>query len=271
MGTTSQTLSPSPILPLLEPVDGGLLATFAESGRSWIGMHGGLVVATLTEAAAQATGRVPVAVTAHLHRAVEPGQAAVTVTSASAGRTVTSATAMLDQGRRRATASVVLVADAEAGDEVTHWPAGRRDLSGLPSPDAVERLAGFEDAVPFAGSVDIRPVADSRPFGGGDRPVLTAWVRLLSAPADRPAVPLVLLDALAPSLYAVRTTPVPIPTVEYTVHLTPVRPTDEWFLIEQRTTWSTDSFCIDEADLLTPDGRLVASSRQLRRILSMPA
>jgi acyl-CoA thioesterase len=261
-------MSGTGLLPALEVVDGGLVVTFPESGRSWVGMHGGLVVGALADAAAQATGRVPVAVTAHLHGAVEPGSATIRVDTSAVGRMVTSASVVLDQERRPATASVLL---APPEGQATYWPSGRRDLSALPSPYDVERLQGMEDVVPFARHLDIRPVGEARPFGGGDSPVLTAWIRLLTATPDHPSTPIVLLDALAPSLYAVLTRPVAIPTVEYTVHLSPGRPRSEWLLVEQRTTWSTDSFCIDEADLYTPDGRLVAQSRQLRRILTVPS
>jgi acyl-CoA thioesterase len=83
------------------------------------------------------------------------------------------------------------------------------------------------------------------------------------------AVAAVLLDALAPSLCAVLTAPLAIPTVEFTVHFTPAQPLGEWFLVRQWTTWSTSAFCIDEAELCTPDGRVVGRSRQLRRVLTV--
>lgn len=111
------------------------------------------------------------------------------------------------------------------------------------------RLDAFDDLMPVARHLDTRPVRGSGPFGGADEPVLTAWVRLLPAERYREAVAPVLLDALAPSLYAVLPTPVAIPTVDFTVHFTPVRPP------------------VDEGTLHTPDGTLVARSRQLRRVL----
>ena len=259
----------SPLLPAIEPADGGLTAAFAvtfpHAARSWSGMHGGVVVGTLLRAASRATGRRPAAVTAHLHRAVEAGTAGIAMIERSSGRTVSSVSVRLDQGGRRASASVLL---SGADDhEATFWRSGRRDLSSLPAPEEIERLGGFEEVTPMAGHLDIRPLEDSRPFGGGDEPVLTAWVRLRPAPDYQPAVAAVLLDALAPSLYAVLSTPAVIPTIEFTVHYSPARPSDEWFFIQQRTAWSTTALCVDEAELRTPDGTLVAHSRQLRRIL----
>lgn len=252
------------ILPELVRSDGRATARFAETGRSWVGMHGGLVVGALVDAAARETGRIPSTVTAHLHAAVDPGPATLTTTAVSAGRSVTSAGVLLEQGQRRATAAVMLVTEEAAA---RHWPAGRREISSIPDPGEVDRLVGMEEVVPVARHFDIRPVGESRPLAGGEEPVLTAWVRLLHEEHYRPAMAPLLLDALAPSLYAVATTPVAIPTVEFTVHVTPVPPAGDWFLVDQRTTWSTGSLCVDEADLLDQEGRLVAQSRQLRRIL----
>jgi hypothetical protein len=64
--------------------------------------------------------------------------------------------------------------------------------------------------------------------------------------------------------------PVVIPTVEFTVHYDAAQPAGEWFFIEQRTTWSTGSSCVDEAELRTTDGALVAQPRQLRRLVPGP-
>jgi acyl-CoA thioesterase len=263
--TGSREAGTSPLVPAIEEADGKLTVTFPEAARSWSGMHGGVVVGTLLRAAARATGRRPAAVTAHLHRAVDPGSAGIVVTERLSGRTVSSVSVGLDQGERRASASVVL---SGADDhEASFWRSARQGLSSLPAPQEIERLGGFEDVTPMAGHLDIRPLGDSRPFGGGDEPVLTAWVRLRPAPDYQPAVAAVLLDALVPSMYAVLSTPTVIPTVEFTVHYSPVHPSEEWFFIQQRTTWSTASLCVDEAELRTPEGTLVAQSRQLRRVL----
>jgi hypothetical protein len=253
------------VLPVLEHRDGGSTVTFSDSGRSWAGVHGGLLVGALVDAAALHTSLVPMTVTVHLHAAVPSGVATIATSTTVVGRSFTSATAVLDSGRRCATAFLLLT--GPPGGAVQHWTGGRPDFSGLPGPQDVDRLEGVEAIMPIAQHFDIRPVGRARPFAGGKEAELTAWIRLLPAPDYREAVAAVLLDALAPSLYAVMTAPIPIPTVEFTVHFTPARPTGEWFLIRQRTTWSTAELCVDEAELCTPDGQVVARSRQLRRIL----
>jgi acyl-CoA thioesterase len=254
------------VLPSIEHRDGGADVTFAEIGRSWSGVHGGVLVGALLDAAAEHTGLVPATVTAHLHAVAQPGAGTITTDTVAAGRSLASTTAVLEQdGVRRASASLVLTVPPEG--PVQHWPGARRDLSTVPAPEDLDRLTGMELIVPIAVHFDIRAV-EGRPLAGGPEPLLTAWIRLLPAPTYREAVAAVLLDALAPALYAVGTTPVAVPTVEFTIHFTPAQPSDEWFLVRQRTTWSTAAFCVDEAELCTPEGRVVATARQLRRILA---
>jgi hypothetical protein len=252
-------------LPSIEYRDGGADVTFAEIGRSWSGVHGGVLVGALVDAAAAHSGLLPATVTAHLHAVAMPGTAAITTSTVVARRSLASVDAVLEQdGVRRASASVVLTVPPDGSPG--HWPV-QRDLTALPAPEQLDRLEGMEAVVPIARHFDIRAV-EGLPLAGGAEPLLMAWIRLLPAPTYREAVAAVLLDALAPSLYAVRTAPIPIPTVEFTVHFTPARPESEWFLLRQETTWATAAFCVDEAELCTPDGRVVARSRQLRRILA---
>ena len=61
-----------------------------------------------------------------------------------------------------------------------------------------------------------------RPYAGGPRPVLTAWLRLTDDDQPPDIFRLIMLmDALAPSYAAVLTTLQAIPTVELTVRYTP--------------------------------------------------
>ena len=72
--------------------------------------------------------------------------------------------------------------------------------------------------VPISAFLEVRPTDDSRPYAGGARPVLTAWLRLTED--DRPPGLyrlIMLMDALAPSYAAILTAPQPVPTVELTV------------------------------------------------------
>ena len=237
----------------------GRVVTVDPGWRSFTHVQGGLVVGHLLAAAAEATGAAPRTVSAHLLTGVEPAVPATVGTAADRVGTTGSVRATLhQQGRLAAVAQVLTVA---------------RPLR----PGAHAPVPPVADGVPFALPRDLVPVADhtsiralgpSRPLAGGDEPRLTAWVRI-----DGDLEPLVqlgvLLDALPPSLYAVRTTPAAMPTVELTAHLAGPPPgTGAWVLVDQVTTWADDAVAVDEAQLRAEDGSLVARARQTRRLLS---
>ncbi|MGX5655916.1 thioesterase family protein [Geodermatophilus nigrescens] len=229
------------------------------SWRSFTHVQGGLVTGHLLAAAADATGAAPRTVSAHLLAGVEPGVPAVVGAVPDRAGTTGSVRATLHQaGRLAAVAQVLTVARPPVpGPSVPVPPVA----AGVP-------FALPRDLVPIADHTAIRALGTSRPLAGGDEPRLTAWVRI-----DGDLPPLVqlgvLLDALPPSLFAVRTAPAVMPTVELTAHLAgPPPATGAWVLVDQVTTWADDAVAVDEAELRTEDGALVARARQTRRLLS---
>lgn len=233
-----------------------------EFDSSWMGfggIHGGLVVAEMLRAGTVGTGATPVTVTTHFARPVHEGPGTVRLHPITDGRTV-SASAALDDS---ATSLIRLTRTAEVPYRIPVLPATDAAPATLPP------LEIPIDFVPMSRYLDIRPVNAARPFAGGDDPFFDVWIALRTerefAPQEAAAI---LLDALPPGLFATLTAPVPIPTVEFTAHFAPTGPvTSEWHRIRHRTTWATDSMCVDETELFTADGRLAAQARQLRRIL----
>ncbi len=236
-------------------------ATFETSWKSFDGIQGGLIAATMIRAAADATGADPFTVSAHLGRPVPPGSSTLTVDDVHGGRTVSCHVALADY----ATALVRLARD---GDSTV-----RSTSSVAPAADDPSTLAPLEipvDFVPFAQHLDIRPINAARPFAGGNSPEFDVWIRLLDGldftTAERSAV---LLDALPPGLFATLTMPVAIPTVEFSAHFAPIAPPNSpWHRLRHRTVWATDTLCVDETELFTATGELAAQARQLRRISS---
>jgi acyl-CoA thioesterase len=211
--------------------------------------------------------RPPAAVTAHLHAPVAAGAAELETEVVRAGRSAASVRAAVHQETLRASALVLLDGDPDSA------PANRLPLLGDPipatPPEEAEPVSPRADmSLPVADQVEIRPTGETRPLAGGDSPVLRAWIRPRRPIADPAARAAILLDALAPSLFAVRTEPIAIPTIELSMHLAPPRPLTPWSAISQRTVWSNGTFCVDEADLRNEDGTLIAQARQRRRILS---
>jgi hypothetical protein len=229
------------------------------SWRSFRHVQGGLVLGHLLAAAAELTGAAPRAVTAHLLAGVEPVAEARVAAVADRSGTTGSVRATLRQGGRVAAVAQVLT-------------LARPLVPGAPS--AVPAVADGvpfalpRDLVPFAEHLSVRALGSTRPLAGGDEPRLTAWVRV-----DGDLPPLVrlgvLVDALPPSLFAVRTTPLAVPTVELTAHLAGPPPAPgAWVLVDQVTTWADDDVAVDDAELRAEDGSLVARARQTRRLLS---
>lgn len=231
--------------------------SFDESWAGFGGIHGGYVISAMLRAAASASGRPVAALAAHFHAPVLAGPARVSVNLQARGRSATSASVALVQEKLRASAKVLL---AEGSAGVVYMPSPR-----VPGPEGLAPLEMPRAMVPFASQIEIRPVGPG-PFSGAEKPELTAWVRLLVPQPYDAAVGAILLDAIAPSLYAIMDVPVPIPTIELSAHFVPDAPGTAWVLLSQRTVWATERLCVDEAHLWSSGGVLLAQARQLRRI-----
>ncbi|RBY80785.1 thioesterase family protein [Blastococcus sp. TF02A-26] len=242
-------------------VVGSRILAFEPSWRSFSSIQGGLLVGHLLDAATGLAGAPPRTVAAHLLGPVRP-EAAVTLGASvdRPGRTASVRATLTQDGVLRATAQVLTVA-VPATPVSVHGSPRPGDRPGDGEPFALPR-----DLVPIADQIEIRALGAHRPLAGGDEPRLTAWVRIHG---DLP--PLVrlgvLFDALPPSLFAVRTTPLPMPTAELTAHVAGAAPGPEaWVRIDQWTVWHDADVAVDDAELRTEDGALLARVRQTRRI-----
>jgi hypothetical protein len=226
---------------------------------TWIGfggIHGGMLTALLMRGATT-DGSSPLAITAHMYRPVAPGRIEIEAGPRNGGRTGSVQTWVGD----RATALVRVATD---GDGPRRAPIRRADPA--PPPLDCPRFALPPELVPFGQHVEIRPIDDARALAGGTEPGFDVWIRLTDPEGlTRAEQAVVLLDALPPGLFAVRTTPVLIPTAEFTVHLAPFAES-AWYRLRHRTTWATDDLCVDDSELFTDNGELAAQARQLRRI-----
>ncbi|SEL60434.1 thioesterase family protein [Rhodococcus maanshanensis] len=233
---------------------------FDDSWRGFGGIHGGLVVAALLRGAAGALDATPIAVTAHLYAPVPAGPFTVDAEVLRGGRSAGVRT-------RLGEAATAVVRLARTPDTTLRWPPGPAAVSEV-DPESLPPLEIPVDFVPFSQYLDIRPINSARPFAGGETPEFDVWIRLTAdidfAPQELAAV---LLDALPPGLYATRTAPVPIPTIEFSAHFPPAAPASRWYRLRHRTVWATDDLCVDEAELHTATGELAGQARQLRRIL----
>lgn len=253
--------------------DGTWTVEFPDGLQSMGGvMHGGAVVGTMARAAGLATGLRVATISAHLHSGVQAGQATITITPVSAGRTATTLQVSLAQERLRATAFFLLTSDEASVDlPVTVPPELAANIPPPPASDAdIQRSRG---AVPFMrNGLDFSMAGEARVLAGGSTARIEAWMRVRVPHEDTAAVATMLLDALPPTLLVLRTTPALIFTIEFTVHLTPAahlpQPEGTWYYLRQHTVWAAGALCVDDAELWTQHGTLIGTARQMRR--SMP-
>jgi acyl-CoA thioesterase len=234
---------------------------------SFSGVHGGLSVALLVGALRRAVGAdVPLrSVSAQFLRPVD-GALRLEAEVLKRGRSVVVAAGTgRQEGRPHVTTSAVF-GTAASGPAV---PGPARPAS--PPIDEIPPLEMPSRTLPFFAHTEIRPVGDTRPFAGGDRAELVAWVRLVDD--DRPvddARLLVLLDCLPPAVAAVLPTMTPVPTIELGMQLSAARSAPSpWVLIRCHTDLgAADGWCTDRLDAWSPDGTHLATAHQLRLVLT---
>lgn len=250
------------------PAPGGAL----EIGPDWagfVGAHGGLLMAAAANAmgAVAPEGRALRSIHVDFQGAVQQGTLQLDARVDRSGRSVTFASVGGTQGGRdRLSASAVFGDSAEG---ISYAPVDQ---------DAMPTVAGplSRDAMPTRGTpalqtIEYRPARDPLPFAGAEKAEFHVWVAVLGDPAPIDLTrALVLLDAPAPGLYATLTQPVPIPTIEFTAHVLPAlaHNTSRFALARMRTLVATDGYCIDDCELWGEDGALLATSRQLRRVMA---
>jgi acyl-CoA thioesterase len=253
-------------LPVPTACDGGIVANISSSWRSWTGAHGGVVTTLLGDAARAAVEDRPLrALTARLLRPVAPGPLVLQTTIEQRSRST--ATAVVRALQDDALVALGLATlTATSGDlDIADRPA-----PAAPTPSQCLPYTGADLLFPFARQVEIRPATPVLPLQGTESSELTAWVRLRSTSLVDQRVALVLLDALAPAIYARLTTPVAVPTVELTAHLArdlQAAPYAGWVLARQRNTRTSAGISVDECDLFSTTGELLAQARQLRLVL----
>ncbi len=241
-------------------------------GSDWAGFggaFGGLLVAAAANAMASVVpdGRPLRSIHVDLQGAVQAGELALAPEVDRAGRAVSFARVSGHQsGKQRIAATGVF---GEGGGGIAYEPVGRDAMPFVPPPSLCE--PSITRGTPALQTIEYWPARDPLPFARYDKAEFHCWVRILGddAPVDR-ARALMLLDAPAPGLFATLSVPVPIPSIEFTAHLLPALDTNtsSFALARMRTLAAGDGYCIDDCELWNEAGELLATSRQLRRVLA---
>ena len=238
----------------------------------WVlrGPNGGYVAAILQRAMTEAVGdprRSARSLTVHFLAPPAAGPVEIHTRIDREGRSLTSTSARLVQDGQ-------LIATA-----VGAFSAGRRAIEyselampDVPGPDQVPiNLA--EGAPSHAQMFDWRPAIGQVPFAMGDTAITGGWFRLKEPQLADPVVVASYADGWFPALFFRTREPVGVPTIDLTIHfrsglpLPDARPEDH-YLVVFRAPLSHDGFVVEDGEIWSQDGRLVAQSRQLAVVLS---
>lgn len=201
--------------------------------------------------------RTPRSFTIHFASPPADGPCEVRVVEERMGRSLATLSARLEQdGKLRALA---------LGGFSPAWPA--QEIPAGPPPATppaaeVEVLEMHAAAPDFFSHIELRPTVGGFVGSGGTR--VGGWMRPRPAePLDAPAAAF-LLDAMWPAVYPALEKPVGAPTVDLTVHFRrAVPPTAEPLFAQFATRALHEGFFEEDGELWTPDGELLAQSRQL--------
>lgn len=238
----------------------------------WVeqGPNGGYVAAILARAMTRALGDGPPlrSISTRFLRGAEPGQVGVETTVEHTGRTVATASATMRQD-----GAATAIAQATFG--------AKRDglvLGGQEPPDALGWDHGMElprtgplTPPTFTQHVDYRIAGGDLPLSGAKTPEMLVWMRPMDpTPWEDPLVAF-LADAWMPAAFAALEEPAGVPTIDLTVHLTGHRPSgpEDPVLGVFTADQAGEGYVLEDGDLWTKDGRLVARMRQLRRYLEL--
>jgi acyl-CoA thioesterase len=239
----------------------------------WIvaGPNGGYMAAVMLRAMEATVGdpeRVPRSLTVHYVRRPDGEAVEIETTIERAGRSLTTVTARMVQGERLVAHAVAAFSRPRPGFAVHH----ARLPHVIPLERAERRTAPSGSAnVAFHEQFDMRWAAPETPWSGAETARSAAWARLAEPRLPDAALLATLADSLPPAVFALAREPGElgaVPTIDLTVHFrAPLPPpglaADDHLLVDFTTRVVSDGFLEEDGEIWTPDGTLLAQSRQL--------
>lgn len=265
VGGTVNSLQNEPIAALLDAGASGTELTLPPSLWGFGGVHGGLALALVVRAMQRAAGdRTLRSIHAQFKKPLRD-PFVVEVDDEGQGRTVSwiGARAIVHGTATLRASAVFSVGDSGPAHASPAMPDVAQPENcptvGIPR----------EHAPPFLRRTELRPVGSARPYTGGPKPELTAWLRLVDddVPPDDSRL-IVLMDSLAPSYLAVLRAPVALPTVTYSVSIGSglAQASSPWILVRARTDLASHDWVYERLDAWAPDGTYLGAGEQLRLV-----
>jgi acyl-CoA thioesterase len=242
----------------------------------WIvrGPNGGYVAAIVLRALQAAVGdatRTPRSLTVHYLAPPRPGDVEVHTTIERHGRQLTFASARLVQGGRvLATALAAL-----AGPLPVDFSFVDARMPDAPPPDACAPLAPAPIEIPMRARYQQRGVLEDGRESvatSGTEAVAGGWIRFAEpCVLDHVAIAAI-SDAWVPAVFGRMSSRNGVPTIDLTVHFRsrlphPTMAPEDFCLAMFRTRVVVDGFLEEDGEIWSPDGVLLAHSRQLAIVL----
>lgn len=256
--------------------DGRYEADISADWNVRLGPNGGYIAALMLSGMKRELGEPAThtrALTIHFLSSAKPGAARLTVSPEKLGRTLSSATARLVQAERTVALAVATFGDRRDGATFCDLKA-----PAVPPPLAIgedrcmaEHVAGY---APFRAHYEQRLAIGPIPPDTSARGHVGGWTRFADPrPFDDLAMAAI-ADSWYPSFMA-RPMPAGLhaPTVDYTVHFAQSLPMetispDDFILVEFETSFALQGYLVEDGRLWSPDGTLLAVSRQLAVLLA---
>ena len=258
---------------LLTPAGDGLWdGAIADGWTTPRGPLGGYVMAIVLRGMELAVGdaaRTPRSVTMHFLRVPEVGPVTVAAAVEREGRSLSSVTARLEQGGRLLGIAI--------GAYSKPWDGPLLDGAPMPEvapPEGREPVGDLGRGEPpaFTQRLSMQHRFGEPPFSGAKRGETGGWIGLREErPLDAGAIA-VLADAWFPAPWPRLKALAPAPTIDLTIHFRTALPLPDGLLLGRFTNRVVrDGFFDEDGELWTPDGTLVAQSRQLALLIGAEA
>lgn len=243
----------------------------------WVdrGPNGGFLAALALRAAREAIAddeRLPRSLTLHFLSAPREGVVCVNVEVLRSGQRLSNCLVRMAQGERPLVVALVALAlpsEAAQGFDATEFP-------DPPPPDELEPLPVTSPGVPrFLANYDVRFALGHLPFTDASEAVTGVWMRLARPRRPDPLAIAAFVDGWAHAPLVRRRAPAPTPTIDLTIHFRD----HAWYrtaepgafvLVAYRSRLLADGLFEEDGEVWSPDGALLAQSRQLARLVSAP-
>ncbi len=247
----------------------------ASSSPDWSvprGANGGYLAAIVLramEAELADPARPARSITLHYLRPPASGPLHVDVTVERTGRTLSTLSARLSHDGRLCVIAVAAFAGAFTG--VTSYSARMPDVAPA---DTIEPVVPHPQAPPIAHRVEMRRAIGALRFSGGDEALTGGWIGMREPQPPDGATLALYSDAWLPAPFVLLDGPALDPTIDLTIHFrnpAAARAADPGapILGVFRSRHASDGLFEEDGELWSPDGVLLAHSRQLALLVAL--